>query len=115
MTSLFGVSYLSGKMQKKGHPNQLSVDNPCFTGSSLVTGHVSSYPFPEASPDPNLTLTQTLDLTQGRVGMWPATEQGPFWSTLPGQHNDAYCIMHEVAVHFRGRVGGALYTCTLLQ
>ena len=29
------------------------------------------------SPDPNLSLTQTLDLTQGRVGTWPTTEQGP--------------------------------------
>ena len=46
-------------------------------GSSLFTGHVPTHPFPEASPDPNLTLTQTLDLTQGRVGTWPATEQGP--------------------------------------
>ena len=46
-------------------------------GSTLVTGHVPTHPFPEASPDPNLTLTQTLDLIQGRVGTWPATEQGP--------------------------------------
>ena len=27
-------------------------------------------------PTPKLTLTQTLDLTQGRVGTWPETEQG---------------------------------------
>ena len=45
-------------------------------GSSLVTGHVPTHPSPEASPDLHLTITQTLDLTQGRVGMWPATEQG---------------------------------------
>ena len=32
-------------------------------------------PFPEATPDPSLTLTQILDLTQGRIGTWPATEQ----------------------------------------
>ena len=44
-------------------------------GSSLVTGHVPTHPSPEASPDPNPTLTQTLDLTQGRVSTWPATEQ----------------------------------------
>ena len=43
------------------------------SGSSLVTGHVPTHPFPEASPDPY----QTLDLTRGRVGTWPATEQGP--------------------------------------
>ena len=41
-------------------------------GSSLVTSHVLSHPFLEAIPDPNLTLTKTLDL-----GTWPATEQGP--------------------------------------
>ena len=28
-------------------------------GSSLVAGHVPTHPFPEAIPDPNLTLTQT--------------------------------------------------------
>ena len=37
--------------------------------SSPVTGNVPTHPFLEASPDPNLTLTQTLDLTQGRVGV----------------------------------------------
>ena len=36
-------------------------------GSSLVTGHFPAHPITEASPDPNRTLTQTLDLTQGRV------------------------------------------------
>ena len=41
----------------------------------LFMGHVPTHPFPDASPDPNLTLTQTLDLTQGRVGTWPAIEQ----------------------------------------
>ena len=41
-----------------------------------VTGHIPTHPSPEASPDPNPTLTRTLDLTQGRVGTWPATEQG---------------------------------------
>ena len=44
-------------------------------------GHVPTHPFPEASPDPNLTLIQTLDLSQGRVGMWPTTEQGPIFIT----------------------------------
>ena len=42
-------------------------------------GHVPIHPFPEAGPDPNPTLTQTLDLTQGRVGTWPATKQGQAW------------------------------------
>ena len=40
-------------------------------GSSLVVAHVPTHPFPKAIPDPYLTLTQTLDLTQGRGGMWP--------------------------------------------
>ena len=52
-------------------------------GSSLVTGHVPTHPFPEARPDTNPTLTQTLDLTQGRVGTWPTTEQGPEKLYLP--------------------------------
>ena len=43
--------------------------------SILVTGHAPTHPCSEASPDPNSTLT--LDLTQGRVGTCPATEQGP--------------------------------------
>ena len=34
-------------------------------------GHAPTHPFPVASPDPNLTLTQTL----GRGGTWLATEQ----------------------------------------
>ena len=46
-------------------------------GSSLVTGHIPTHPFLVASPDPNPALTQTLDLSQGRVGTWPATERGP--------------------------------------
>ena len=46
-------------------------------GSSLFVGHLPTHPFPEASPDPNPTLTQTLDRTKGRVGMWPGTQQGP--------------------------------------
>ena len=46
-------------------------------GSSLVTGHVPTHPFPDTCPDPNPTLTQTLDLTQRRGGTWPATKQGP--------------------------------------
>ena len=50
-------------------------------GSSLFTVHVPTHPFPEASPDTNPTLTQTLDLTQGRVGTWAATEQGPYFDT----------------------------------
>ena len=45
--------------------------------SSLATGHVPTHSFPVASPDPNPTLTQNLDLAQGRVGTWPATERGP--------------------------------------
>ena len=36
-------------------------DQACLQATSLT------HPFPEASPDPNLTLTQTPDLTQGRV------------------------------------------------
>ena len=44
-------------------------------GSRLVMGHVPTHPFPETSPDPTLALSQTLDLTQGKVGTWPATEQ----------------------------------------
>ena len=40
-------------------------------------GHIPTHPFPEASPDPNLALTQTLNLTQGRVGTCPGTKQGP--------------------------------------
>ena len=44
--------------------------------SSLFTGHVPTHPFPEACPDPNPTLTQTLGLTQGRVGTLPTTKQG---------------------------------------
>ena len=40
----------------------------------MVPGHVPTHPFPEASPDTNPTLTQTLDLIQGRVGTWPGTE-----------------------------------------
>ena len=35
--------------------------------SSLVMGLIPTHPFPEAIPNPNPTLTQTLDLTQGRV------------------------------------------------
>ena len=45
-------------------------------GSSLFPGNVPTHTFPEASPDLNPTLTQTLDLTQGRVGTWSAAEQG---------------------------------------
>ena len=45
-----------------------------MVGSCLVMGHVPTHPFPVASPDPNPTLTQTVDLSQGRVGTWPATE-----------------------------------------
>ena len=55
-------------------------------GSSLVTGHVPTHPSPEASPEPNQTLTQTLDLTQGRGGAWPATEQGPTTITSTTTH-----------------------------
>ena len=47
--------------------------------SSLDMDHVPTHPFPEASPDPNPTLTQTLDLTQERVGTSPTTEQGQAW------------------------------------
>ena len=56
--------------------------------SSLFTGHVPTHPFPEACPDPNPTLTQTLDLTQGRVGTWPTTKQGPFLvsTAYPPEH-----------------------------
>ena len=50
------------------------------SGSSLVAGHVPTHPFLEANPDP--TLTQTLNLTWGRVGTWPATEQGPWFPIL---------------------------------
>ena len=32
----------------------------------MVMGYVPTHPFPEASPDPNPTLTQTLDVTWGR-------------------------------------------------
>ena len=45
-----------------------------------VYGHVPTHPSPEACPDPNPTFTQTLDLTQGRVGTWLATKQGQFTS-----------------------------------
>ena len=51
-----------------GHPGT----KPRKGGLSLVTGHVPTHPFPVAIPGPNLTLTQTLDLNQGRVGTWPA-------------------------------------------
>ena len=45
-------------------------------------GHVPTHPYPEAIPNPNLSLIQTLDLTQGRVGTWPATKQGPIFFNL---------------------------------
>ena len=64
---------------------KMILDMP-WDGSSLVTGHVPTHPFPEASADLNLTLTQTLDLTQGRVGTWPATEQGPLKSSVISFH-----------------------------
>ena len=51
--------------------------NQCFARVKPGYGPRPYSPLPEASPDPNLTLTQTLDLTQGRVGTWPATEQRP--------------------------------------
>ena len=47
-----------------------------FLGSSLVAGHIPTHPFLEADPNPDPTLSQTLNLTWGRVGKWPATEQG---------------------------------------
>ena len=50
--------------KKVGHV----IDFGGYYGSSLVTGHVPTHSFPEAIPDPNPTLTQNLDLTQGRVG-----------------------------------------------
>ena len=37
-------------------------------GSRLVVGHFSTHPFLEANSNPIPTLTQTLHLTQGRVG-----------------------------------------------
>ena len=40
-------------------------------------GHVPTHPFPDVIPNPDLTLTQTLNLTQETVGTWPATEQSP--------------------------------------
>ena len=43
--------------------------------------HPYTHPSPEASPDPNPTLAQTLDLTQGRVGTWPATKVQRQWGT----------------------------------
>ena len=46
------------------------------TGIKPASGPRRHPPFPEASPDLYPTLTQTLDLTQGRVGTWPATEEG---------------------------------------
>ena len=56
----------------------LSPDAIEMLDQSLITGHVPTNPFPDACPGPNPTLTQTLDLTQGRVGTGPATEQGPY-------------------------------------
>ena len=54
------------------------------TDWSLVTGHVPTHPFPEVSPDPNLTLTQTLHPTRGRVGTSGCAASfranGDFWS-----------------------------------
>ena len=38
----------------------------------------TSPPLPFRETNPNPTLTQTLDLTQGRIGTWSATVQGPF-------------------------------------
>ena len=71
------------KMVLSYEPDGVNHMAPTVNGSSLITGHTPTHPFPEASPDPNLTLAQTLDLTQGRVGMWPTTEQGPkFQATL---------------------------------
>ena len=53
-------------------------------GSSLVTATYLPTP-PVASPRPiNPTLTQTLDLTHGRVGTWPATKQGPEFLFISG-------------------------------
>ena len=51
-----------------------------------------------------LSLTQTLDLTQGRAGMWPTTEQGPrkyssppptpsFPQFTPVPHLDRYVVL----------------------
>ena len=52
------------------HP-RWSVAPACLvTGIKPGSGHVPTHPFPEASPGPNLTLSQTL-------GTWPSTEQGP--------------------------------------
>ena len=42
-----------------------------FAATSLFAATI--FYFPEAIPEPKLTLTQTLDLFQGRVGTWPAT------------------------------------------
>ena len=44
-----------------------------FIKCETTLGSTDLYPppsplSPEASPDPNLTFTQTLDITQGRVG-----------------------------------------------
>ena len=67
---------------------------PMLFWINLVTGHVPTHPFPEASPDPDLTLTQTLDLTQRRVGMWPATEQGPLFVGLSAIYRFPSYFLH---------------------
>ena len=47
------------------------VENPQEKSFWIKPGYGSRpYPSPEASPDPDLTLIQTPDLTQGRVGTW---------------------------------------------
>ena len=45
-------------------------------------GHVPTHPFLEASPDANLTLTQILGLTQGRVGTGLQPSKSKFMITL---------------------------------
>ena len=94
-------------------PNQISgylflsplfVRTLAILGSSLFMGHIPTHPFPEASPDPNPTLTQTLDLTQGRGGTWPASEQGPNTVCVHSIHCVAvvsYTVLASWSTHFR--------------
>ena len=53
----------------------IRLGTPPYRVSSLVEGHVPTHPSLEA--DPNPILTQTLNLTQGRVGAWLTTVHGP--------------------------------------